>query len=144
MNYSLVALLYGMKFKKLLDIFLKPIENEYDLNKVDLQILFYLYSAGSLNTSKDIMELKLFTRGHISQSLGRLQKKGYVMIKQDMEDRRCTHNYLTSNVEEIINKLKSIFDQVQGILMKGVTEEEKKAVDSVVQKVNENNNQVIL
>ena len=40
MNYSLVALLYGMKFKKLLDIFLKPIENEYDLNKVDLGSVF--------------------------------------------------------------------------------------------------------
>ena len=144
MNYSMVTLLYGMKFRRLLEKFLKPIEEEYALNKVDLQIMFYLYSAGPLDTSKDIMELKLFTRGHISQSLGRLQKKGYVIIEQDKEDRRCTHNHLTANAGEVINKLQDIFGRVQEILMQGVTEEEKNAVTSVVRKVNENMNRVVL
>lgn len=143
MDYSVVTLLYGMKFKRLLEKILKPIEDEYNLNKVDLQIMFYLYSAGRRNTSKDIMELKMFTRGHISQSLGRLQKKGYVLIEQDAEDRRCTHNYLTANADIVIEKLRNIFGQIQDIVMQGVTEEEKAVLDTVVRKVNENINHVL-
>lgn len=143
MDYSVVTLLYGMKFKRLLEKILKPIEDEYNLNKVDLQIMFYLYSAGRRNTSKDIMELKMFTRGHISQSLGRLQRKGYVLIEQDAEDRRCTHNYLTANADIVIEKLRNIFGQIQDIVMQGVTEEEKAVLDTVVRKVNENINHVL-
>ena len=75
-NYEIFTMLYGMKFRRFMEKMLKSIEEEYELNKVDLQIMFYLYSAGDKNSSKDIMELEMFTRGHISQSLGRLAEKG--------------------------------------------------------------------
>ncbi len=138
MDYSLMTLFYGMKFRKLLEKLLKPIEDEYGLNKVDLQILFYLYSAKGRNTSKDIMELKMFTRGHISQSLGRLQQKGYVVIRQDTQDRRCTHNDLTQEVETLVEKISIVFHQVGKILMEGVTEKEQEYLGEIAGKVNKN------
>ncbi|MGI6008045.1 MAG: MarR family winged helix-turn-helix transcriptional regulator [Ruminococcus sp.] len=143
MDETLETLLYGMQFKKLLEKLLLPIENKYDLNKVDLQIMFYLYSAGSRNTSKDIMELKRFTRGHISQSLGRLQKKGYITIELDTKDRRCMHNYLTECSEDIIEQLRDVFARVREIIFTGITEEEKEVLISAVQKISRNINEVI-
>ena len=95
MNYSLDTLLYGMQFRRLMEKEMAPIETTYGLQKIDMQILIYLKHAKELNTSKDIMKMNMFTRGHISQSLSRLQKKGLVRMEQDQEDRRCTHNYLT-------------------------------------------------
>ena len=118
-NYEIFTMLYGMKFRRFMEKMLKSIEEEYELNKVDLQIMFYLYSAGDKNSSKDIMELEMFTRGHISQSLGRLQKKGDVLIEQDPEDRRCTHNNLTERADEVIGKLRKVFERMQAVIMDG-------------------------
>ena len=72
MNYALDTLLYGMQFRKLMEKEMQPIETEYGLYKIDVQILLYLKRAGEQNTSKDIMQMNMFTRGHISQSLSRL------------------------------------------------------------------------
>ena len=143
MNYSLESLLYGMQFRKLLEKELEPLEKEYGLCKIDMQIMLYLGTAGEHNTSKDIMQLKMFTRGHISQSLSRLQKKGYIMMEQDMEDRRCTHNHLTVNAGGVIKKLQSTFNKIQDIILQGVTEDEQRVLATVAQKVNQNINNVI-
>ena len=67
-----------MQFRRLLAKEMQPVEIKYGLQKIDMQILLYLKRAGEQNTSKDIMRLNMFTRGHISQSLSRLQKMGYV------------------------------------------------------------------
>lgn len=140
-NYSLESLLYGMQFRKLLEKKLEPLEKEYGLYKIDMQILFYLDHAGEKNTSSDMMELKMFTRGHISQSLTRLQKKGYIQMEQDLEDRRCTHNYLTKEAYVVIEQVEKIYESVQDIIMKGVTEEERRILSVVAQKVNQNINE---
>ena len=143
MDYSFETLLYGTQFRKLLEKLLEPVEKEYQLNKVDLQILFFLNSAGMCNTSKDIMELKMFTRGHISQALGHLQKNGYILIKQDREDRRCIHNCLTEKADAIVQKLQVLFQQAEDIIFQGVTPEERAVLKSSVQKINRNINEVL-
>ena len=134
MNYSLDTLLYGMQFRRLMEKEMAPIETTYGLQKIDMQILLYLKHADEQNTSKDIMQMNMFTRGHISQSLSRLQRKGYVRMEQDLQDRRCTHNYLTEDAQIIIVKIEEIKD----IVLDGVTEEEKKTLAVVAQKMNHN------
>lgn len=138
MNYSLDTLLYGMQFRRLMEKEMAPIETTYGLQKIDMQILIYLKHADEYNTSKDIMQMNMFTRGHISQSLSRLQKKGYVRMEQDLKDRRCTHNYLTEDSQIIIVKLEEIYRKIRDIVFDGVTEEEKKTLAVVAQKMNHN------
>ena len=138
MNYSLDTLLYGMQFRRLMEKEMQPIETEYGLYKIDVQILLYLKHAGAQNTSKDIMRMNMFTRGHISQSLSRLQKKGYVRMEQDLEDRRCTHNYLTENASDAISKIERISKKIKEIVLEGVTEEEQQVLATVAQKMTRN------
>lgn len=140
MDYSLETMLYGMQFRRLLEKELEPIEREYGLCRIDMQILFYLDCAGERNTSKDILQLGMFTRSHISQSLSRLQKKGYVRMEQDSKDRRCTHNHLTEAAGGILQKLREIYTRIRGVILKGVTEEELEVLDAIVRKVNGNIN----
>lgn len=143
MNRSLESFMYGMQFRKLLQKEFQYIQKEYGLNNIDTQVMFYLYKAGDHNTSSDIMQLQMFTRGHISQSLGRLQKKGYIVMEQDMQDRRCTHNYLTENAREILLELQHIFDEVDKIVFQDVTEEEREVFMKVVQKMSRNIGHVV-
>ncbi|HJB82631.1 MAG TPA: MarR family winged helix-turn-helix transcriptional regulator [Candidatus Mediterraneibacter intestinavium] len=143
MNYSLDTLLYGMQFRRLMEKEMQPLETEYGLYKIDVQILLYLKHAGAHNTSKDIMRLNMFTRGHISQSLSRLQKKGYVRMEQDLEDRRCTHNYLTENASDAISKIERISKKIKEIVLEGVTEEEQQVLATVAQKMTRNIEKVL-
>ena len=143
MNYSLDTLLYGMQFRRLMEKEMQPIETEYGLYKIDVQILLYLKHAGAQNTSKDIMRMNMFTRGHISQSLSRLQKKGYVRMEQDLEDRRCTHNYLTTIASDAISKIERISRKIKGIVLEGVTEEEQQVLATVAQKMTRNIEKVL-
>ena len=143
MNYSLDTLLYGMQFRRLMEKEMQPLETEYGLYKIDVQILLYLKHAGSQNTSKDIMRMNMFTRGHISQSLSRLQKKGYVRMEQDLEDRRCTHNYLTESASDALSKIERMSKQIRKIVLEGVTEEEQKVFATVAQKMTRNIEKVL-
>lgn len=143
MNYSLDTLLYGMQFRRLLEKEMQPLETQYGLQKIDIQILLYLKHAGEQNTSKDIMKLNMFTRGHISQSLSRLQKIGYVRMAQDQDDRRCTHNYLTEDAAPVIRKIEKISRKIKEIILEGVTKEEQQVLASAAQKMNRNINKVL-
>ncbi len=138
MNDALESFLYGTQFRRLLEKKLGPIEQQYGLQKIDMRILLFLYKSDDHNTSTDIMQLNMFTRGHISQSLTRLQKKGYIQMIQDQEDRRCTHNYLAEKAGEIIEELKKTFQNIKDIIFENVTEEEQKVLISVVKKVSQN------
>ena len=135
--------MYGMQFRRLLAKEMQPVEIKYGLQKIDMQILLHLKRAGEQNTSKDIMRLNMFTRGHISQSLSRLQKMGYVRMEQDPDDRRCTHNYLTDEASAIIRKIEKISRTIREIVLEGVTEEEQKILVDVAQKMNSNIEKVL-
>ena len=138
MTNSLEAFLYGTQFRRLMEKELEPVERRYGLQKIDMHILFFLAKSADHNTAKDIVQLNMFTKGHISQSLTRLQKKGYIQIMQDKEDRRCTHNYLSGDADEIIQELKKAYRNIQDIILNGVTEEEQAVLASVAKKVGQN------
>lgn len=138
MNQSLEVLLYGMQFRKLMECEFEAFHKEYNLCKIDLQILYYLYTAGEHNTSKDILDLKLFSKGHISQSLNRLQKMNLIMMVQDEEDRRYVHNVLTKDADRVIAKLEGVYNHINEIVFKDVTEEEKRILIALAQKINNN------
>lgn len=138
MTHSLEAFLYGTQFRRLMEKEMEPVERRYGLQKIDMHILFFLAKSADHNTAKDIVQLNMFTKGHISQSLTRLQKKGYIQIIQDKEDRRCTHNYLSEDAGEIIQELKKVYQNIQDIILNGVTEEEQAVLASVAKKVGQN------
>ena len=143
MNYSLEAMLDGMQFRRLMEKELGPVQKEYGIYRIDMEILLYLSRAGERNTPKDMLELGMFTRGHISQSLSRLQKKGYVVMEQDCRDRRCIHNHLTPDAMIVIGQLSQVYEKVHSIALNGVTEEEKRILAGIAQKVSRNINHAI-
>ena len=143
MDYNLEAMPYGMQFRRLIEKQYEPIESRYGLYKIDMQVLLYLDSAGACNTSKDILKLNMFTKGHISQALRRLHKKGYIKVEQDIDDRRYAHNLITEEAEQIIKELRSISDKVRRITLEGVTDEERKVLAIVAEKVSKNISKVI-
>ncbi len=138
-NCSVEAMFYGMHFRRLVEKEIEPIREKYGLCRIDAQILMYLGDhQNEKDTSKDILKLNMFTKGHISQSLTRLQKAGYVYMEQDSKDRRYTHNYLTDKAKKLVTSIKKRHAELWEEIMNGITDEEKEVLKNVAIKINKN------
>lgn len=138
MNRSVEVFLYGRQFRRLVEKEFDALQKKYHICKIDLQILLYLYTAGEHNTSKDIVDLGYYTKGHVSQSLSRMQKLHLISMVQDENDRRCMHIMLEKNADEIAMQIKEINQRIQDIVFKGITEEERSSLLNIAQKINHN------
>ncbi len=138
MDWMLEGLLQGTQFQKLYNRKIEDLRKKNNLRKVDIDILYFLFKSGEHNTSKDISDLNLFNKGHISQSVGWMVKQKLIYIVQDQEDRRCMHIMLTDRAVEIVEEITELREQMYNIILKGVTQEERNVLLTVSRKVNAN------
>lgn len=138
MDWMLEGLLQGTQFQKLYNRKIEVLREEYNLRKVDIDILYFLFKSGKNNTSKDISDLNLFNKGHISQSIGRMENQQLIYPIRDQNDRRCMHIMLTDKAVKIVEEITALRKQMYSIILKGVTEEERDVLLRVSKKVNEN------
>lgn len=138
MDWMLEGLLQGTQFQKLYNRKIEYLRREYNLRKVDIDILYFLFRSGENNTSKDISDLNLFNKGHISQSVGRMENQQLIYAVRDEEDRRCMHIMLTDRAVKVVEEITALRQQMYNIILKGVTPEERDVLIRVSHKVNEN------
>ncbi|MFG6383548.1 MAG: MarR family transcriptional regulator [Lachnospiraceae bacterium] len=138
MDWMIEGLLQGTQIQTLYSRKIEALCEEYHLRKIDIDILYFLYKSGEHNTSKDIYNLNLFNKGHISQSVHRMAKQKLIDTIKDKEDRRCIHLMLTHRAMEIVGQVTELRKQVYNIILDGVTEEERNVFLQVSRKVNQN------
>lgn len=138
MEKSVEVLLYGSKFRRLYEKYIFEMFGDYQLKRIDVEILYFLHCSGNNNTSRDIVRLNMFTKGHISQSVDRLVKQQLITMVQDGNDRRCTHLVLTKEADAIIQRAIMLREKLRKIIVDGLSEEEIKDFVSISQKIEEN------
>lgn len=121
---NILILLYGSQFRHLVNQYLSNIKNAAQLQTIDIVILIYFYHAKEKNTARDIRELALFTKGHISQSINRLIELGYVTKVKDTKDRRYLHHILTEKAQPLIDEIAVVSHEIHEKIFAGFTEEE--------------------
>lgn len=138
MEKQIDNLLYGSQFKQLMENRITEIRETYGLRKVDVEVLYYLSRCGDKNTSKDIKTDTKITKGHISQSIDRLQKMKLLIFIPDENDRRCVHLRLTDKADDVTREITAIWNDLNKIIFEGVTEEEKRILAAVALKIANN------
>lgn len=138
MERSLVLLLHGREFKQLLESRSAALRQRYGLRKIDLEILYYLNRFGEYNTSRDIREAFMFTKGHISQSVEHLQALGFLEPVPDEHDRRCVHFRLTGRAEQLADSIGKMWEDMTAAIFEGITEQEKDTLRDVAVKMTRN------
>ena len=138
MKNKIEILLYGHLYKKMCEKYMLSIRERYDLRQVDLEIMYLLYSAGDNNTARDIGSSHLFTKGHISQSVGRLEQRKLIDVVSDEQDRRCTHLRLTSDADCIVKEIIEARKQMYDVIFEGITDEEQRILGRIINKIEAN------
>ena len=134
------AILNGNQFRKLLEKEYGQLHIEYNLKKIDIQILQYLNHAGNSNTAKDIVALGLFTKGHVSQSLKNLKEHGLVHAVHDREDARCVHLQLRDEAYGIIKQIDKIYENILSVMFHDIPAEDLEVFKRVGQQIVKNIN----
>ncbi len=138
MDWMIESLLQGTQFQKLYNRKIETLREAQRLRKIDVDILFFLHKSGERNTPKDISNLNLFNKGHISQSIDRLSKQGLIEIQPDTEDRRCIHLLLTPQAVALVERITLLRKNMYDVILQGVTQEEREVLRKVSGKVHAN------
>ena len=122
---------------KLHENMLKKICVKYDLSLIEA-IISFLYNNPGKDTAGDIVELRMLSKGNVSQGVELLAGKGFLLRNQDKEDRRKVHLRLSDAVQPVTEELKLEKQKFQEALFDGFTEEDRKMLEELNRRVMEN------
>lgn len=130
--------LKGNEFKRVLEKYFDAIKKKYELKKVDIEVLLYLSECGDKNTPTDIYITLGLNKGHISQAIDSLMKKGYAQAVTDANDRRIVHYVVLKNAQDIIAEVTALKNEFDKKIFDGLSQEEIAQYKTVTYKIMQN------
>ena len=95
--------------KKLYTVSLEPVCKQYDLTRMELDILLFLANNPQYDSAKDIIERRKLTKSHVSTSIKSLTKNNYLKPVYLPNNKKTVHLKLLNSADEIINRHKKFF-----------------------------------
>lgn len=122
-------MIFASKASKVIDENVSEVQEKYGLCKIDFQILLYLDNSEGKDTASDINDLGIFTKGHISQSISRLEQRGFVDPFRDENDKRFIHLAVTPRAQPAIAEVKEALENAQKTFFKDFSATDMKQMD---------------
>ena len=128
---------------KLQEQMLKNICEKLRLTITEGKVITFLYSNPGKDTAADITELRMLSKGNVSQAVESLIQKGLLTRSADQNDRRKIHLSLLSPAKEITNAIHVMQKNLYGQIFNGLSEEDLKIYERINQKIMENTTNAI-
>ena len=128
---------------KLQEQMLKNICEKWRLTITEGKVLTFLYNNPGKDTAADITELRMLSKGNVSQAVESLIQKGLLTRSADQNDRRKIHLSLLSPAKEITNAIHVMQKNLYGQIFNGLSEEDLKIYERINQKIMENTTNAI-
>lgn len=129
---------------KLHECMLKRVCQDYQLTLVEATVISFLFNNPGKDTAADIVELRMLSKGSVSQAVEGLIQKSLLRRRQDMEDRRKIHLSLTPDAAPVTKEVEAIRSQFNQEVFFGLSQEEKDLFDRVNQKMMENTKRALI
>jgi len=111
----------------------------YDLHRTQHMILIHLLrNEGQTVSQKNLAETFRISPAAVTNSLQKLEKKGWVSRTTSAADNRYHNIAITDAGKEILQQTRDQFIQVDAMAFAGITREELQAFSSCLQKITEN------
>ena len=91
MNRIIEYLIIGRKLNKTYNRYLGEVSEIYGLNRMEINVLLFLYNNPGYDTASDIVELRSFPKSNVSKAVDVLTGRNYLEGITDKEDRRIIH-----------------------------------------------------
>ncbi|MFR1833830.1 MAG: MarR family winged helix-turn-helix transcriptional regulator [Lachnospiraceae bacterium] len=130
-----------MNFRRIIKLhesMLKEICETYQLTFIEANIISFLHNNPGRDTARDIVELRMLSKGNVSQAVESLIQKGLLMRTPDQEDRRIIHLALLEQavpITQTMERQKSLFQEE---IFTGFTDSEKELYHQLNTRIMEN------
>jgi DNA-binding MarR family transcriptional regulator len=111
---------------KLQEKYLESVRYEFNLSRIEIIILTFLYNNPSYDSARDIVEFRMLQRGNVSAAVDTLEKKGYLIRYTDPDDKRIVHLKLTEQTDDIVRAIEEKQEALVSCIFAGFSEDEKK------------------
>lgn len=126
------------KIIKLHEGMLRELGEVYEISLMEATIISFLHNNPGKDTAGDIVELRMLQKSNVSQAVELLYKKGFLTRRQDREDRRRIHLFLTEKAKPVTDAMDKIWKRFEEKAFAGVSEEEKKQFIKTNEQIKEN------
>lgn len=115
------------QLNKLYECMLKEICRRHKLTLIETTIISFLYNNPGRDTAADIVELRMLSKGNVSQAVELLIQKSLLKRIPDENDRRRIHLELLPDAIPITNEIDTIKETFRTELFHGFSKEEETA-----------------
>lgn len=117
---------------------LKDICQKYDMSLIESKIIAFLHNNPTRDTAGDIVELRMLSKGNVSQAIEMLNQKGLLSKMTDPVDRRKTHLSLLPACMEITKAIDLAQSEYYNNLFEGFSSEELQILTSLNERLASN------
>ena len=128
---------------KLQEQMLKNICETWQLTITEGKVISFLYNNPGKDTAADITELRMLSKGNVSQAVESLIQKGLLKRTADQTDRRKIHLSLLPQTADITAAICSMQANLYSQIFCGLSEEDLKLYEQINQQIMENTKKAI-
>ena len=121
---------YGMIYE--------DIASELKLTQLEIDILLFLINNPELNTARDIANLRGFAKSNVSTAIEALQKKDYLSVLTDPDNRRIHRLALRTQNQEVFDRLAARQRESFAWMLHGFSQEEVDQLHSFMERMDQN------
>ena len=127
--------------KKLYSNVFERIALEYNITANEVMILTFLKDDFDQDMATDIVNTLMISKSHVSLSVNNLEKAGYIVKKQDVNDKKKIHLEITENAKPILDEIEDEQNKLYEVIFKGISDKEKEMLKLILQKMCNNINE---
>ncbi len=116
---------------KLYNELLFPVCEKHNLTKSELDILLFLANNPEYDRAADIIDVRKVSKAHVSASVHSLLEKGFLMKNAEKENKRDIHLAVTKQAGTIITDGRSAQNAFDQAILKGLTHEDLKTLQTI-------------
>lgn len=124
--------------KKLYGDYMQPVCEKYHLTRMELDVLLFLANNPQYDTAKEMVEIRCFSKSHVSAAVKALEEMGYLQGCFHQGNRKTVHLKVTKTAAEIVEAGQAVQRKFFEVLSAGITEDEMKQQMSLMERVNRN------
>lgn len=128
--FQMELLLVFIQLKNNIMDILSPVTSKYDLNLLEVLILYSISERNDLSIG-DVYKSMNLNQGNLSSMCKKLEKKGYLIRNRDKNDQRTVILEITQNGEETLNEINEELDKLYRIVEEIPQENVKKAINGL-------------
>ncbi len=97
---------------------------QYQITRIELDILLFLANNPRFDTATDIIEIRCLSKSHVSSSVKLLEQQGYLRKEYYGHNKKTAHLKISGPALEIIRAGRAAQERFLAILLEGFSAEE--------------------